>query len=545
MAGEKSYDYVIVGAGSAGCTLANRLTEDKDVRVLVLEAGGWDSDPLIGIPILWGRNALQRRHDWNYSTEPETTLVGQRIPIYRGKVIGGSSSINAMAYVRGHRGDYDRWASFGLPQWSYAHALPYFRRQESWQGGADSYRGGDGPLSTCRSQFVDPLADAFLEAGEAAGLPATPDYNGAQQEGFCRSQSTIRDGRRCSAAVAYLRPALTRANLAVEVGAFVTKIVIEDHRAVGVSYVKGGETITARAAREVILSGGSINSPQLLMLSGIGDPEELRAHGIAVQTALPAVGKNLQDHITADVDFMRTDRGPLHRALRYDRTAVALARAHFLGKGMFAGVPNNVMAYLKSDPGEAIPDIQMLFRMAPTNAGPYLPPFKPAYADGFGCRPVVLRPESRGKLGLASADPRAPMRIALNFYAAEADRKRMRAGIRLAREIFSQAPLKNFIASEIAPGPGIVSDADIDAHVRKTAATVFHPLGTCKMGSDRDEGAVVDPELRVRGVAGLRVVDASVMPDLVGGNINAPVIMIAEKAADMIRGRAPLPPVNV
>ena len=545
MAAEKNYDYVIVGAGSAGCTLANRLTEDKDVRVLVLEAGGWDSDPLIGIPILWGRNALQRRHDWNYSTEPEATLAGQRLPIFRGKVIGGSSSINAMAYVRGHRGDYDRWASFGLPQWSYAHALPYFRRQESWEGGADSYRGGDGPLTTCTPQFHDPLADAFLEAGAAAGLPYTADYNGAQQEGFCRSQSTIRNGRRCSTAVAYLRPALARTNLAVEVGAFVTKIMLEGQRAVGVAYEKGGETITARAAREVILSGGSINSPQLLMLSGIGDPDELRAHGIAVKTALPAVGKNLQDHITADVDFLRTDRGPLNRALRLDRTALALAQAHFLGKGMFAGVPNNVMAYLKSSPDEAIPDIQMLFRMAPMNAGPYFPPFKQPYTDGFGCRPVVLRPESRGKLSLASADPRAAMRIALNFYAAEADRKKMRAGIRLAREIFSQAPLRKFIGTEIAPGRDKLSDADLDAHVRKTAATVFHPLGTCKMGSGRDETAVVDPELRVRGVEGLRVVDASVMPDLVGGNINAPVIMIAEKAADMIRGRAPLAPVNV
>ncbi len=545
MAGEKTYDYVIVGAGSAGCTLANRLTEDANVRVLVLEAGGWDKDPLIGIPILWGRNALQRRHDWNYSTEPEETLAGQRLPIFRGKVVGGSSSINAMAYVRGHRKDYDRWASFGLPQWSYAHVLPYFRRQETWEEGADSYRGGDGPLTTCKPQFADPLADAFIEAGQQAGLPTTADYNGAQQEGFCQAQSTIRDGRRCSAAVAYLRPAMARPNLAIEVEAFVTRVLIERDRAVGVAYEKAGERLIARAEREVILSGGSINSPQLLMLSGIGDPEELRGQGIKVQVPLPAVGKNLQDHITADLDYLRVDTGPLHRALRYDRTAIALAQAHFLGKGLFASVPNNVMAYLRSGPSETIPDIQMLFRMAPMNAGPYLPPWKRAYADGFGCRPVVLRPESRGKLSLASADPRAAVRISLNFYAAEADRRRMRAGIRLAREIFRQGALRKFVASEVSPGPGNLSDADLDAHVRRTAATVFHPLGTCKMGSERDETAVVDPELRVRGIAGLRVVDASVMPDLVGGNINAPVIMIAEKAADMIRGRAPLAPVNV
>ncbi|HXQ51679.1 MAG TPA: GMC family oxidoreductase N-terminal domain-containing protein [Stellaceae bacterium] len=545
MADEKSYDYVIVGAGSAGCTLAHRLSEDAGVRVLVLEAGGWDSDPLIGIPILWGRNALQRRHDWNYSTEPEATLAGQRLPIYRGKVIGGSSSINAMAYVRGHRSDYDRWAGFGLQHWSYAHALPYFKRQETWQGGSDPYRGGDGPLTTCTPDFADPVGDAFLEAGAAAGLPATPDYNAAQQEGFCRSQSTIRNGKRCSAAVAYLRPALMRPNLAVETGALVTKVVIEGGRAVGVAYDKDGASVTVRADREVILSGGSINSPQLLMLSGIGDPDELRRHGIAVRAPLPSVGRNLQDHITADVDFLRTESGPLHRMLRYDRTAIELAKAHFLGKGMFAGVPNNVMAYLKATPNAPIPDVQMLFRLAPATAGPYFEPFKHAYDDGFGCRPVVLRPESRGRLSLASADPRAAMRIELNFYAAEADRKAMRAGIRLAREIFSQAPLQRFIASEIAPGPDVVSDADIDAHVRKTAATVFHPLGTCKMGADSDETAVVDGELKVRGIDGLRVVDASVMPDLVGGNINAPVIMIAEKGADMIRGLPAPAPLNV
>jgi 4-pyridoxate dehydrogenase len=440
-----------------------------------------------------------------------------------------------MAYVRGHRGDYDRWAGFGLPHWSYAHVLPYFKRQESWHGGGDAYRGGDGPLTTAAQDFPDPLNDTFLAAGEEAGLPATADYNGAQQEGFCRSQATIRNGKRCSAAVAYLRPALARDNLAIETGAHASKILFEGQRAAGIVYEKGGATLTARAEREVILSGGSINSPQLLMLSGIGDPGELRQHGITVKIALPSVGKNLQDHIMADLDYARTDSGPLHRALRYDRTALELAKAHFRGQGLFAGLPNTVMAYLKAMPDAKIPDIQMLFRVTPVTAGPYLPPFKRAYADGFGVRPVVLRPESRGQLGLRSADPRAPMKIELNFYSAEADRRAMRAGLRLAREIFAQKALRPYIAKELSPGPDKGSDAELDAHVRKTAGTVFHPLGTCKMGAERDENAVVDAELRVRGIEGLRVVDASVMPDLVGGNINAPVIMIAEKAADLIR----------
>jgi 4-pyridoxate dehydrogenase len=545
MANEKTFDYVIVGAGSAGCTLAHRLTEDADVTVLLLEAGGWDSDPLIGIPLLWGRNAMQRRHDWNYSTEPEASLQGQRLPIYRGKVIGGSSSINAMAYVRGHRGDYERWAGSGLSHWSYAHALPYFKRQESWQGGADSYRGGDGPLTTCAPILPDPLMDSFLAAGASAGLPVTQDYNGAQQEGFCRVQSTIRNGRRCSTAVGYLRPAMARKNLAIETGAHATRVVMEGARAVGIAYDKDGQSITARASREVILSGGSINSPQLLMLSGIGDPAELQRHGITPQVALPGVGQNLQDHIMADLDYLRAEPGTLHRALRYDRIAIELGKAHFFGTGLAASLPNTVMAFLKSDASEKIPDLQMLFRAAPVNAGPYFAPFKQPYADGFGCRPVVLRPESRGKLGLNSADPKAPARIELNFYSAEKDRKTLRAGLRLAREIFNQKELRPFIAREISPGPATASDAELDAHVRKTAATVFHPLGTCKMGVDSDPLSVVDPELRVRGVDGLRVVDASVMPDLVGGNINAPVIMIAEKAADMIRGRQPLAPLNV
>jgi 4-pyridoxate dehydrogenase len=545
MSKHETCDYVIVGAGSAGCTLANRLTEDRDVRVVLLEAGGWDRSPWLHIPLAWGRNVLRRSHDWMYSTEPSATMAGRRIPIYRGRVIGGSSSINAMAYVRGHRGDYDRWADHGLPDWSYAHVLPYFRRAETWAKGADDYRGDSGPLGVSSPHFPDPLLDAFLEAGIAAGHPTTADYNGLQQEGFSRGQSTIRDGRRCSAAVAYLRPTLERPNLRVETQAVATQVLLEGDRAVGIRYRQNDAMHEMRAEREVILSGGAINSPQLLMLSGVGDPAELKAHGIAVKAALKGVGQNLQDHISAGVDCLRKEQGPLHRALRLDRIVPELARAHFFGTGLAASLPNNVMAFLKSDASANMPDMQLLFRVAPMDAGPYLAPFKPAYPDGFGCRPTPLRPESRGAIRLASSDPFNAPRIEIDFLATDQDLRMVRSGIRMAREIFNQSAVRAYTSVEIAPGPDKTSDTDLDAYARATATTVYHPLGTCKMGPESDDGAVVDPQLRVRGVDQLRVVDASVMPDLVGGNINAPVIMIAERAADLIRDQRPLAPIAV
>ena len=541
-----SFDYIIIGAGSAGCTLANRLTEDPGSRVLVLEAGGWDRDPWLHIPLAWGRNVLQRRKDWMYSMEPEAGTANRAIPINRGKVIGGSSSINGLAYVRGHRGDYERWASFGLPQWSYAHVLPYFRRAERWEGGASAYRGGDGPLHTIFPKSGDPINEAIIESGKLAGFPFTEDYNGAEQEGFCYSQSTIKHGHRCSAAIAYLHPALARGHdLTVEVNALVLRILFEGSRAIGVEYEQAGERKTARAEREVILAGGAINSPHLLMLSGIGDREELRHQGIDVKLHHPHIGKNLQDHMGASVDAIRTVPGPLQKGLRADRIAFHLARAHFFGTGPAATVMNNVQAYLKSDPSEPMPDVQFLFRVAPLHAGPYFPPFKPAFLDGYGTRAVVLRPESRGQLGLASADPKAPIRIAPNFFSRDKDLKVIRDGMRMAREVLAQAPLHRFGGVESMPGKEKTTDAELNDYIRATATTVYHPLGTCKMGAAGDDSAVVDPELRVKGIDGLRVVDASVMPDLVGGNINAPVIMIAEKAADMIRGRPPLAPVNV
>ena len=531
------FDYIIIGAGSAGCTLANRLSADPDVRVLLLEAGGWDRHPFVKLPLGWGKVLLNRLYDWGYDGEPQETMAGRRIECARGKVVGGSSTINAMAYVRGNRGDYARWSSYGLRGWSYDDVLPYFRRQESWEGGATAYRGGDGPMATRKSRYQDPLVDAYLEAAAGSGHKLNDDYNGERQDGFARMQMTIRHGRRESAATAYLHPALARKNLAVAVRAHVARIIFAGMRAVGVEYIKGAQRRVAHAEREVIVSAGAINSPQILMLSGIGEPQALAAHGIEIKAALPGVGQNLQDHPAALLIYGRGDQSPLVRNMRADRLALGVAEAVALGRGFMTDLPGGITGFVKTDPSKSMPDIQLLFIAGSLAAAPYLPPFRKAFADSFACRIVLLRPESRGSIALGSADPMVHPRIRHKLLSTANDWNALRQGIVLFRELARRPELGPFVAREIGPGSDVATDAQIEVYTRQTAVTAHHPAGSCKMGVDADPTAVVDDRLRVRGVEGLRVVDASVFPDLVGGNINAPTIMIAERAADLIRQR--------
>ena len=533
------YDYVIVGGGSAGCVLANRLSEDAAARVLLLEAGGRDTHPLIHVPIGMGKMHELNMFDWGYRSDPEPNLNGRRIEAMRGKVLGGSSSINVMAYTRGHRGDYDRWAQKGARGWSYADVLPYFKRSETWERGANTWRGGSGPLGTEFAKTRDPLFDAWMEAAKAAGMPVTDDYNGSRQEGFGRGQYTIRNGYRSSASVAYLHPARKRPNLTVVTRANARRVMLQGTRATGVEYSTArGERVVAQADREVIVSAGAFNTPALLMLSGIGPAAHLADMGIKPVVDVP-VGKNLQDHLAVLIFFARLDESSFHRAMRIDRMAVAMLRAYLFGTGPGTVVPGGLHAFIKTRPELAVPDIEFMFRGAPAQAHLWFPLLRPAYQDGYAIRPTLLHPDSRGEILLRSNDPAVPPRIVYNFFSVGDDLSRLREGFKLARTVAYQKPMDPFRGTEVSPGLAVKSDAEIDAFIRQTAITAHHPCGTCAMGIGPE--AVTDAQLHVRGIERLRVVDASIMPDLISAHINACVLMIAEKAADMIRGKPPLP----
>ncbi|HXE24175.1 MAG TPA: choline dehydrogenase [Roseiarcus sp.] len=532
----ETFDYIIVGAGSAGCVLADRLTEDGRSSVLVLEYGGSDRSIFIQMPAALSIPMNSRTYNWGYESEPEPHLNGRRISCPRGKVLGGSSSINGMVYVRGHPLDFERWEEEGAKGWGFSSVLPYFRRAESFAGGADAYRGGEGPLTTARGRKSNPLYGAFIEAGRQAGYAVSADLNGERQEGFGALDMTVRDGVRASAANAYLRPAMKRPNLNVLTHALATRVVFEGRRAAGVHYRRHGRERMAKARREVILSGGAINSPQLLKLSGVGPAEELRSLGIDVVADRGGVGENLQDHLELTVQV--ASRQPITLFSYTGLVGRALVGAEWLMRGRGLGASNHFEAggFIRSRAGVRYPDIQFHFLpMAVAYDGSTL-----AREHGFQAHVGPMRSKSRGSVRLKSADPAEKPRIAFNYMSHPDDWTEMRACVRLTREIFAQKAFDPHRGREIKPGPKCVSDAAIDAFVREHVESAYHPSCTCRMGSPADPLAVVDPETRVIGVEALRVVDSSIMPSITNGNLNAPTIMIGEKAADMIRGLDPL-----
>ena len=531
-AGERqTYEYVVVGAGSAGAVVANRLSVDARNRVLLLEAGP-ASHPWSRIPIGYAKLVNNPAANWLYSAEPEANTNGRRLAAPRGRLLGGSSAINGNAFVRGQAQDFDTWAQMGNRGWSYKDVLPFFKRMESYQGGGDdAYRGREGPLRVTNPEPRDPLYAALITAAGQVGIPHNPDYNGARQDGIAMSQATIANGRRMSTAYCYLDPIRRRPNLRIETGALCDHLLLEGKRCIGVCYRVGGAVHEARAAREVVVSAGSFNSPQLLELSGIGQPERLRALGLEVRHALSGVGENLRDHFAPRTRWLIGTKGiTFNDRGRGLPLALEVLRYLMTGKGMLGTVAAPLRAFVRSRDGLEAPDLLLGWvpmLTEPGSSGPKL-----SRKSGMTCYAHPMRPESKGQVHITSADPRQPPAISFNFLSAPIDGELTVRAVRIARSIMQAPAMAEMRLTEIGPGPARATDEEILDWVRQVAETTYHPVGTCKMGLD--EMAVVDDQLRVRGIDGLRVADASIMPTLTSGNTNAPSIMIGEKAADMV-----------